>query len=86
MPATVIADTTSKRTNHDLGSAGLSLAISPPGSSLNASKMSWQDPLQNHPRYQRLRVLGQGAQSTVVLAQERATGQKVAIKLIVRGG
>jgi len=49
------------------------------------SRMSWHDPLQDHPRYQRLRVLGQGAQSTVVLAQERATGQKVAIKLISRG-
>ena len=50
-----------------------------------ASRMSWHDPLQDHPRYQRLRVLGQGAQSTVVLALERATGQKVAIKLISRG-
>jgi serine/threonine-protein kinase SRK2 len=43
------------------------------------------DPLRDHPRFRKIRTLGNGAQGFVQLAEDRRTGEKLAIKFIQRG-
>ncbi|CAL5225961.1 g8763 [Coccomyxa viridis] len=53
--------------------------------SIFRSKPSGDDPIYGHPRYQKIRTLGQGSYGVVMLAVDKQTREKVAIKFWPRG-
>lgn len=47
--------------------------------------MSLEDPLVDHPRYQTIKILGEGAYGFVVRAKDKERNEEVAIKFLSRG-